>query len=159
MTQEYMTSEQMAREFHEALDIPQDYHPKLIDMDRLRLRLRLILEEVTELVCAMTGQTELQTEFHQKTMDIWIEQLINEGSARDIDLVKIADGCVDSHVVISGTAIEYGLPEDEVYEEVHRTNMAKVDGPIREDGKRLKPEGWEPPDIAGILAEHAEPTD
>jgi hypothetical protein len=29
--------------------------------------------------------------------------------------------------------------------------MAKVGGPVRPDGKKLKPEGWQPPDIAGIL--------
>ena len=30
--------------------------------------------------------------------------------------------------------------------------MAKAGGPLREDGKRLKPPGWTPPDIAGVLA-------
>ncbi len=34
---------------------------------------------------------------------------------------------------------------------VYQTNMAKLDGPIREDGKQLKPEGWQPPDIEGEL--------
>ncbi len=38
------------------------------------------------------------------------------------------------------------------WDEVHRSNMAKVGGPIRGDGKRLKPEGWTPPDVAGVLA-------
>jgi predicted HAD superfamily Cof-like phosphohydrolase len=46
----------------------------------------------------------------------------------------------------------YGL--DEVFKEVHRSNMAKlVDGKVirREDGKILKPAGWTPPDIKGVL--------
>ncbi len=29
--------------------------------------------------------------------------------------------------------------------------MAKADGPLREDGKRLKPEGWEPPQLKNML--------
>ncbi len=33
------------------------------------------------------------------------------------------------------------------FREVHRTNMLKLTGPKREDGKQLKPEGWEPPRI------------
>ena len=33
--------------------------------------------------------------------------------------------------------------------------MAKVGGPIREDGKRLKPEGWEPPNITKVLLDAA----
>lgn len=35
--------------------------------------------------------------------------------------------------------------------EVQRANMAKKDGPIREDGKRLKPPGWQPPQIATMI--------
>ncbi len=47
-----------------------------------------------------------------------------------------------------------GLSVDLVpfFREVHRTNMLKVSGPIREDGKRLKPEGWQPPRIAEMYA-------
>jgi predicted HAD superfamily Cof-like phosphohydrolase len=33
------------------------------------------------------------------------------------------------------------------FREVHRTNMWKLKGPKREDGKQLKPEGWKPPRI------------
>ena len=40
---------------------------------------------------------------------------------------------------------------DPVADEIQRTNMAKVGGPVREDGKRLKPPGWQPPDIEGEL--------
>ena len=34
--------------------------------------------------------------------------------------------------------------------EVHRTNMHKLNGPVREDGKRLKPPGWKPPRIEAM---------
>lgn len=67
------------------------------------------------------------------------------------DIVEIADGIVDSIVVLIGTAITYGIDIREIWEEVHKTNMAKEHGPIREDGKRLKPEGWKPPDVLSIL--------
>lgn len=39
------------------------------------------------------------------------------------------------------------------YEEVHRTNMAKLGGPKRADGKQLKPDGWQPPRIAEMLSQ------
>jgi len=38
------------------------------------------------------------------------------------------------------------------FREVHRTNMLKTTGPVREDGKRLKPEGWQPPRIEAMYA-------
>lgn len=67
------------------------------------------------------------------------------------DLEGIADGAADSIVVILGTLIAYGIVFQSVWDEVHRTNMAKVGGATREDGKSLKPEGWQPPDIKSIL--------
>ena len=45
-----------------------------------------------------------------------------------------------------------GLDLAPFFEEVHRTNMLKLTGPVREDGKRLKPEGWKPPRIADMYA-------
>lgn len=70
------------------------------------------------------------------------------------DLVGVADAAADLIVVVLGTLIAYGIPFNEVWREVHRTNMAKKDGPVRADGKRLKPEGWQPPDIERILIEY-----
>jgi predicted HAD superfamily Cof-like phosphohydrolase len=44
------------------------------------------------------------------------------------------------------------------FEEVHRANMTKLAGPKREDGKQLKPEGWQPPDHDTLIikANHAD---
>lgn len=39
---------------------------------------------------------------------------------------------------------------DLIWHEVHKTNMAKSLGP-KVNGKQLKPEGWEPPNIKSIL--------
>lgn len=84
-----------------------------------------------------------------------IEEEINETleAIRDADLIKIADGIADSIVVLLGTAVTYGIDMRPIWDEVHRTNMAKKGGALRGDGKRMKPEGWTPPDIAGILQE------
>ena len=37
-----------------------------------------------------------------------------------------------------------------IWQEVHRTNMAKADGPVV-NGKKMKPEGWCPPNIKAIM--------
>lgn len=67
------------------------------------------------------------------------------------DMVEIADACADLIYVVNGTAISYGINLHPVFNEVQRTNMAKVGGGERADGKIMKPEGWTPPDIAGVL--------
>lgn len=68
------------------------------------------------------------------------------------DLVEAIDGMCDVIYVICGTAIEFGLDLHPFFAEVHRTNMAKDGGSTRSDGKILKPEGWQPPRIAELLA-------
>ena len=57
----------------------------------------------------------------------------------------------DLDYVVEGTRLEFEIDGGPIAVEVHRSNMAKVGGPVREDGKRLKPPGWTPPDIAGEL--------
>lgn len=77
----------------------------------------------------------------------------------DDDLVEISDALADIIYIACGTAVSYGIPLDELFAEVHRSNMAKlVDGKVirREDGKVQKPAGWTPPDIDGVLKKSQE---
>jgi predicted HAD superfamily Cof-like phosphohydrolase len=72
------------------------------------------------------------------------------------DLVAVADAIADLLYVVYGAALTFGIPVREVFAEVHRSNMTKVedDGlPLyREDGKVLKGANYSPPDLAPILA-------
>lgn len=78
----------------------------------------------------------------------------------DRDLVEVADGLLDIVVIAWGTLLTYFGEEasTDAATEVWRSNLAKVDGPglpiRRADGKILKPEGWKPPDIEGVLRKH-----
>jgi predicted HAD superfamily Cof-like phosphohydrolase len=72
------------------------------------------------------------------------------------DMVEIADACADLKWVIEGLEHTLKIPQQAVWDEVARSNLAKIDsvtGKVikREDGKVLKPDGWTPPDIASIL--------
>ncbi|WP_422932074.1 MazG nucleotide pyrophosphohydrolase domain-containing protein [Singulisphaera sp. PoT] len=71
------------------------------------------------------------------------------------DAVEVADALADLLYVVFGTSVAYGIDIRPVWEAVHRANMAKAGGPRREDGKVLKPDGWEPPAVAAILAGQA----
>lgn len=68
------------------------------------------------------------------------------------DLAASLKELCDVIYVAYGAAVAFGVDLAPFWNEVHRSNMAKVGGPVREDGKRLKPEGWVGPDIAGVLA-------
>lgn len=71
------------------------------------------------------------------------------------DLVELADAMADLIYVIVGMAVTHGIPLQEVFAEVQRTNMAKFpDGKVLRrpsDGKVMKPSNWQPPDIKSII--------
>ncbi|MBN9310839.1 MAG: hypothetical protein J0I99_00480 [Devosia sp.] len=113
--------------FTEATDTPYSRIP-LIDPGASDLRKKLINEE------------------HQETIDA-----IDAG-----DPVETTDGLGDLVYVAVQAAIVYGLPLAQAWRLIQRSNMAKVDpttGKVRrrEDGKILKPDGWSPPDIDGLI--------
>lgn len=68
------------------------------------------------------------------------------------DRIEILDALIDIIVVTVGAINSMGANGEAAWDEVMKTNFAKVD-PItgkvrkRDDGKVLKPEGWKGPDL------------
>jgi len=95
----------------------------------------------------------------QLRIDLIAEEFeeLQEALAAD-DVVETADALADLLYVVMGAALTFGVPIDEVVDEVHRSNLSKLgeDGqPIRrEDGKILKGPDFFTPDIAGVLERH-----
>lgn len=118
------------REFHEVFGL--DFHnaPVVDISDKIiELRHRLMAEENDEYLEA----------------------------AKNKDLTQIADALGDKLYILCGTIIAHGLQHKivEVFEEIHRSNMSKLDAygkPIyREDGKIMKSDRYFLPDIESIL--------
>ena len=70
-------------------------------------------------------------------------------------LDRLAHELADVVYVAYGTALVHGVDLDAVIAEIHRANMTKI-GPAgeiarRADGKVLKGEHYEAPDVAGVL--------
>ncbi|MFC8997755.1 MazG nucleotide pyrophosphohydrolase domain-containing protein [Streptomyces rochei] len=70
-------------------------------------------------------------------------------------LDRLAHELADVVYVAYGTALVHGIDLDEVIAEIHRSNMTKL-GPDsrvsrRADGKVLKGDHYEAPDVAGVL--------
>ncbi len=135
------------REFHIVMGFPVAETPTVPDDERVRLRLRLIAEEFFEtMVAAMPSQTAAIEESYTS-----LAGAINDIGSINVDLPAFIDGLADMEYVQEGTRIEFGVNGYPIAEEVHRANMTKASGPVREDGKKLKPPGFVPPDIAGEL--------
>jgi predicted HAD superfamily Cof-like phosphohydrolase len=115
----------MVEAFHRTFDIVVNPVPTVPDGPTRGLRIQLIQEEFNEL---------------------------KEALARE-DLASIAKEMADLLYVVYGTAVSYGIDMDPVFREVHRSNMSKVGGHKREDGKWVKPATYSPALIEPILAE------
>lgn len=75
------------------------------------------------------------------------------------DEVEEFDAVLDLLVVLIGYGLSRGWPMLAGWDEVVRSNMAKLDprtGVVtrRADGKILKPAGWTPPDLAAVLNDY-----
>lgn len=51
------------------------------------------------------------------------------------------------HKIVADCGVEF----EDFWDEVHGSNMRKISGGVRADGKRLKPPGWVPPRIDEML--------
>src|SRR5262249_982854 len=103
-----MTPFEMVKEFHAKFDVSDSRVP---DINRHRsLRLALIDEERRELGVALDSD----------------------------DVVGVADALADLLYVVIGSALQWGIPIERVFAEVHRSNMTKEGGGKRADGKILK---------------------
>ena len=127
------------------MGVPYGDHPKTPSPDRVRLRASLVMEEAIEFLEACFGANA-----YTGALRAQADVVIN-ACAVHIDLVEAVDALADIDYVVEGSRLEFGIDGGPIAAEVHRANMAKVGGPVREDGKRLKPPGWTPPDIAGEL--------
>jgi len=112
--------------FHRSFGAPVRTNPTFPSAEEKALRWNLIVEEMSELGEAF---------YHD-------------------DMVEISDAIADLIYVAIGMALSYGIPLAEVWEEVQNSNMQKLGGGVREDGKILKPDDWQPPRIAEVLAKH-----
>lgn len=117
----------LVKEFHETFNHPIATEPALVDDEQAYLREQLITEE------------------HEEFIDASINR----------DLTAISDALGDLVYVCYGTALVYGIDLDAVIEEIHRSNMSKLnpDGTVtyRQDGKVLKGENYKEPDIYGVI--------
>ena len=116
-------AQQMVQEFHEQFDIHIAATPSVPDEATQILRNRLITEEFEEFKEAMLTK----------------------------DLPAMAKELADLLYVVYGTAVSLGIDMEPIFKEVHRSNMSKVGGYKREDGKWVKPPTYSPASLNKIL--------
>jgi len=122
----------MLQQFHVKYDHYFALKPQVPTQETINLRFKLINEECKEVNSALY-------------------KLMNERAEYDVDnLTELADGLADLLYVTFGTALAFGLPIDEIFAEVQRSNMTKSTEK-NEYGKTIKGLHWSPPNIKEII--------
>ncbi len=100
---------------------------------------------------------------NQKQFDMYVNLIGEETSELadaifEQDSVETLDALIDILVVTIGAIHSGGFDAEGAWNEVMKTNFAKIDldtGKVRkrEDGKVLKPEGWVAPNLTPFIKE------
>lgn len=99
--------------------------------------------------------------FNQEQFSLYVKLMEEEWKELKVaidnnDKVETLDALLDFIVVTVGAIHSAGFDGEGGWQEVMRTNLAKIDpatGKVRkrEDGKVLKPEGWQPPNLTPFV--------
>ena len=109
-----------------------------LNVQLLELRQKLLNEEMGEL---------------NVEIDNLLSELRSEGKTTVESRAKMLKELADLQYVLSGMVVALGLPMQEVFSRVHKSNMSKlVDGKVlkRADGKFLKGPNYQPPYLQDI---------
>jgi|GEM_PF-2170625 len=130
--------------------------PQCMTKDEVRFLVRMVLSEMSEVVNTVTHSEQETKEFMESCLH-------TDPSKHTSDRTKInliaeqADGCVDAYYYMLNAFCKKGVDLSAIFNVVHNANMAKKDPKsgkfIRResDGKILKPEGWQAPDIVAEI--------
>jgi predicted HAD superfamily Cof-like phosphohydrolase len=142
-------------EFHGLVGQPVLATPRAPANKRVRLRLKLHLEE------AVKECFEACLDLHETTAapshrDVFLRAIgdlmwIAAVAPVRVDLSGAAKEFADAAYVVEGSFLEFGIDGNEVFDEVHRSNLTKEGSDMRADGKITKGPNYQPPDIAGVL--------
>lgn len=128
------------REFHIAFEQPAPAFPTPLPDDDVRLRMRLIREEYEEVMADCS------------------KLLKAKRMCDKIDHMRaLLKELADLRYVVEGTAVALGMDIDGAFEEVHRSNMSKLDEegrPVKDaGGKAMKGPNYSPADMTKFVPE------
>lgn len=127
-------------EFNKLFRLSGDVEQKRKDIEGIKLRCNLLLEEVVE---------------YFEEISKGIEEIERDGEISKETLMRITAENADIRYIVAGDADILGLPTNLAFNRIHAANMRKVgpDGKVlrREDGKVLKPCDWKPANLDNLF--------
>lgn len=151
-----LTNSQKVKEFTEGmLGHPIPKYPQALSREKVKFICRMVISELNELMATViTHEDELVPEM-QWCLNHSDPHAFQANLSNEEVITEQADAMVDAMYYMYDTAARHGMNLDKYFEVVHDANMDKRD-PVtkqfirREDGKVMKRDGWNPPDVGVV---------
>lgn len=130
------TNQEKVEEFHRAMGMTIPVEPMIPPVKIMELRYSLHKEEcVTEFIDALGRCVAAKTPEQEKEA-----------------IKAVADSIGDALYVIYGSAIDFGLDAQAIFDRVHASNMTKfIDGHLNSAGKWVKGPSFVPPVLDDLI--------
>lgn len=133
--------------------------PTIMDEHKVRFIIKMIIDECKELAATVAPADMTPHEYMLAVLDETTDprttvHVDDEDVAPAAKIAEQVDALADIIYYIGDCASKHKLPLDAVLDEVHKANMMKGQPngfKKRADGKIIKPEGWEEPNIEKIV--------
>ncbi len=119
------------KEFHKKMDLAID---QPFSKELLEFRMKLIFEEVQELADA---GLRLEGDLDQGEIYVMLQDFLKE--------------LCDVVYVVKGTAVSFGMDFDKAFNLVHKANMSKLPLKKDENGKVMKGDNYQFPELEGCV--------
>ncbi|KAH9257010.1 hypothetical protein BASA81_004831 [Batrachochytrium salamandrivorans] len=148
------------REFTLGAGQPSPDTPQVMTKEEVLFISKMILDEVMELVATVAPAEEAKRELVEmiaQSKDIPLTKYADNEQGRISQIADQQDALVDIEYYMLNCACKKGVNLSSLFGVVHEANMAKRDPATgkflkREDGKIIKPKGWQSPDIDAEIA-------
>ena len=124
--------------------------------------IRMVMSELDELAATVTQDHEECNKFMMDAL-LSIDKCQKYQYNDELGVISAqADSMVDAWYYMLNTAAKHGMNLSKLFDVVHRANMNKRDPKTgkfirrESDGKVIKPEGWQEPDIEGEMRKQME---
>lgn len=150
-----MSDAELVREFTKESGIPVPNEPCVMNKEEVFFLMNMMLDEIMELGATVAEPQEVK--FNMIKMITHSKDLPRITNVSKEELIgEQGDALVDCYYYSLNAAAKKGINMSKIFQIVHKANMDKRD-PItgkfnkREDGKIIKPNGWNPPNITAEI--------
>jgi predicted HAD superfamily Cof-like phosphohydrolase len=150
------SSYEKVRDFTRAAEIECPKEPTPMSKESVKFLIGMVLSELQELALTVTNNTE------EATLMLYQSIGVDPHEHKPIEnveerIAEQADAMVDAWYYMLNSAAQHSIDLSKVFDLVHNANMNKCDPKTgkfirrKSDGKILKPEGWQAPDIVAEI--------